>query len=102
MVVSRVTRINKVLGRKMKLRPHIDLDGPHSSAEIEEGANRAMEASMASGQRTRAAKKVIEEEVKDPKLARRLLLRLEKEHVIFDPFGTRFRRVMRETFKDAD
>jgi hypothetical protein len=74
---------------------------PSSSAEIEAGANRAMEAMSSNMGRTEAVKRIIEEEVKDPKLARTLLLRLEKERVIFDPFGTRLRRVMRGTFNGA-
>ncbi|MDE1865811.1 MAG: hypothetical protein KGH94_04215 [Candidatus Micrarchaeota archaeon] len=75
---------------------------PHSSAEIEEGANRAGEAFIENRRRTEAVKKIVEEEIKDPELARKLLMRLEEEHVIFDPFGTRWEKLMRETFKDAD
>ncbi|MDE1865807.1 MAG: hypothetical protein KGH94_04195 [Candidatus Micrarchaeota archaeon] len=93
-------KINRLMRRR--LIPSALYHGEtFTSAEIEEGANRAGEALMENRRITEAVKKVIEEEVKDPKLARKILTRLERERVIFDPFGTRLEKLMRETFRDS-
>ena len=86
--------MESALNRKLIPSAMPRLDGPHTSAEIEEGANRAGEAFMERSRQTRAIKSILDEEVPDAKVKARLLRRLEKERIILPSQLPNLRKLM--------